>query len=326
MTPERRKQVMQTIIDGLVDGLSYTGAARSAGVTSRSLFGWIKLSQSDDPDYSVEMLGEVVPFATAVTTARRIMLHTARSEFERRSHLGHDEIVYFQGQVTWKLDPRAMAIDDPDTRELCGYRRDGLLEIDGALVANTAHREPPVAATLAMLSMGFPSEYIPKTKQEIQQTVISGGVIQPKAMTRPPVIPPAPERPQLEVLPDVDPDIAELLGEPEELPDEPDDLPEPSPLGVAVIDAAAIAAQPRPSRFIPPGFRSEFDKLVAKGVIRPDGSTATEPPVIRQPTSATPYASQSDPLIRPTENGRRPLSDAERALLGKLPNANTRKA
>lgn len=315
------EETMLAICDNLAAGLSYSGAALSAGIAPRTFWFWIKQSQSGDEQYTLDFLGERVPFHKAVNGARRILFHEMRARFERRSLLGHTEKVFFSGMPTWKPDPRCVGWTE-DEREAFGFRRDGLLEVDGQVIQNEVEHQPPVAAVLHALSVGFP-EYISKSKSDVTvQGAISVGVIRGEKMSGPPIVPPAPVPPQLEVLPD-DPDLAELLGEEDdapELPDLPDDEVELSPAGVEVVDRTAVAA-------IPAGYRDSFARLVERGAITPDGVTVgtTVAPVIR---AALPpeYQAVPDPLIRPTDGGRSPLSDSEKALLQRMPTSLNRKA
>jgi hypothetical protein len=311
------EDIMLAVIDGLSAGLSYSGAALGAGVKPRTLWYWIKQSQSGLEQYTLDFLGSRVPFHVAVNTARKILHHEARSRFEKRATLGHDEPVTFQGRQMYRENLLTVGWTE-DEREALGFERDGLLRNErGEVIPLTVHTEPPVAATLALLSMAFAQEYTPK--QRIETGPIATGVIQPKPMSGPPTIPPAPVMPELEILPvpgtegAMGPELSleEILGdEPEvELPDEPDDNVEPNPRGVLVADAAAIAAQPK---FIPPGFRSEWEKLVAKGAIKPDVVIAVPTPSEYQPTPA--------PILAP----RSKLSAAELSLLSRLPASTNR--
>jgi hypothetical protein len=308
--------------------MTYSDAARSVGVAPRTFWFWVKQSQSQADDaLIINFLGEPTPFHKAVNAARRMLFHEMRSRFEKRSLLGHDEPIFFSGMPTWRPDPRCVGWTE-DEREAFGFRRDGLLEIDGQVVQNVVHHEPPVAAVLRALEVAFAGEYIPNTKSTVTQT-INGmvGVQVAKPMSGPPAIPPAPVPPQLEVLSEPEPepdDLSDLLGdepepegdEPEPEGDEPeadmpDDEPELRPEAVENIERATA------TRAIPPGWRVELEKLAARNAPKPET-------VIRQ-SSPPEYAPEPSPLIRPTDGGRRPLSADEAALLSRLPGNLNRK-
>jgi hypothetical protein len=276
------------ICDNLMAGFSYRGAAKSAGISEKSFWNYMRRSRSGDEEMTLDFIGERVFFHEAVSDARRIMLHNVRSEFEKRSYLGHDEIVYFQGNVSWQVEPKCVGLDE-DTRELLGYRRDGLREVNGEVVPNVIHHMPPVAAALRVLEMAFPSEYVPQSKSAVTQTTTVNGLVGiafAKPVTGPPSIPPAPvPPPMLEVLPD--PSLAELLGE------------EPAP---AVAEPA------------------EFDSPDPAPIVAPTGP---EPVMIAEPTPPEYRPSGPNPLIQP-RNGR-PLSPLERDLLSRLPDKVDRK-
>ena len=270
------------ICDNIIAGMSYEGAARSAGITGRTFWNYIKQSQGgENKDMFLPFMGEdKVPFHLAVAGARRMLLHEVRSRFERRSLLGHDEVALFQGQVVWQLEPRSVGLDE-DTRELLGYRRDGLKEVDGQPVPVCIHHEPPVAAVLRVLEVGFPSEYVPQSKSNVTQTTTVNGVVGvafAKPRSGPPSIPPTPVPPlQLEVLPDLA--LAELLGEdPEEIAEPADEAEQETASAPAPIAEPVMIAEPAPVEYQPSG---------------------------------------PNPLIQP-RNGR-PLSALERDLLSRLP-------
>ena len=314
------EETMLAVIDGLSAGLSYSGAALGAGVRPRTLWYWIKQSQSGDEQYMLEFLGSRVPFHTAINTARKILHHEARSRFEKRATLGHEEAITFQGRQMYRENLLTVGWTE-DEREALGFERDGLLRNEkGEVIPLTSHVEPPVAATLALLSMAFAQEYTPK--QRIETGPIATGVIQPKPMTGPPAIPPAPIMPELEILAEPERSLEEILGEePEvELPDLPDDEPELSVSGVDVVDRAQVAALPRTS--VPPGFAAEFARLVERGAIRPDGATVgtVTAPVVIQTATPSEYQPTSAPILAP----RSKLSAAELSLLSRLPASTNR--
>ena len=98
----------------------------------------------------LDFLGSRVPFHTAINTARKILHHEARIDFEKRATLGHEERVTFQGRQMYRENLLTVGWTE-DEREALGFERDGLLRNEkGEVMPLTTHVEPPVAATLLM--------------------------------------------------------------------------------------------------------------------------------------------------------------------------------
>jgi hypothetical protein len=213
------EEILNALVDDFAAGLSYEAAARARKISVRTFWRYMKISKADDPDTLIDFLGERIQFCRAVVMARKMVHLEGRSRFESRSVLGHDEPIFFQGQPSWVEEERAVGLDE-DTRELLGYSRDGLKrDAAGNRIQHTLHHEPPVAAVLRLLEMSFPEEYRVTTNQQITNlNPPTQGATRGERPTAPPIIPPQPERPLLEVLPEPedDPELNEMLGaEPE---------------------------------------------------------------------------------------------------------------
>jgi hypothetical protein len=284
-SPEKFTEICNTIASGI---LAYSHACKINDVSYGQFWSWIKASQQGDEQFVFEYLGDEIPFHKAVNAARRIALHEMRGKFEQRNCLGWDEAVFFSGMPTWKPDARAVGLDE-DTRELLGYRRDGLLEINGQLVQNTIHHEPPVAAVLRTLEMAFPGEYRPTSTNIVQATVngtMGVGIVPRRSREDgPPQIPPPPPKPlaQLEVIPQSD----ELTI--------PETEPEPEP---DVTDTEPTVESP--DEFIPTTPPEAEVRIIA----------VPTPPEYAPPPSAPVLMTQA-------ERSGRPLSDLERDLLSR---------
>jgi hypothetical protein len=222
------------IIEARASGMTCVGAAMSCGVAARTFWWWLKLSKEGDPDFLVEYLGEEMQFVRAMTLAREIIYLRIRDEFERRSLLGHEEKIFFQGRPSWVEFEAAVGLDE-DTREMLGYPRDGLArDADGNRIQHTLHHMPPIQAQLRALEVAFP-EFTPG--QRVETTVTNRNPPAPKP-SGPPVIPPPPVPPAVLAAPIEDGEFADILG-PEPVAVEPrvesvvaENIPEP----VAVPD------------------------------------------------------------------------------------------
>jgi hypothetical protein len=265
-----------------------------------------------DPDDEDE---QPVWFHDACRDVVSASIEEIESAARQRARDGVYQISKFQGRSVIKIDPDLEALGFEGTE---AYMRGA----DGKVVYEQVWTPPSNELTLGVLAA-----YSRRYKKQQQggatvtvNTAYGGGVVTVGGENRPQIT----ALPQVQIV-DSEPaeftelSLDEILGPEPELPDEPDDsFPEPTPDGVGVIDRAAAAS-------IPAGMRAEWDKLVARGAIRPDGATigTTVAPVVIATVTPSEYSPEPNPLIRPT-NGK-PLSDAERALLSRLPGSLNRK-
>ena len=128
-SPEKLQEALDLIAKGVVQP---TKIAKAIGVPHRTYRSWMVRSNAGDEKFLVEVDGQVMQWAKAITQARRLAMFELRGMLEQYSIFGTEELSYKDGQVVWALDPGACALSEED-RELLGYRKDGLLEIDGAL-------------------------------------------------------------------------------------------------------------------------------------------------------------------------------------------------
>lgn len=215
-----------------------TAIAKVLGVTYRAYRGWMVRSNAGDEKFLIEVNGEVQQFAKAVSQAMKLAHFELRGLVLQEAIGGYLEEQTKDGQVVWKLDPVACALSEED-RELLGYRKDGLLEIDGALVAHTVRKKAPFAQQIRLLEAVFPDL---RPSQTITQNVSVNGAVgigfAPKTdyTQGPPAIPPPPPIPQLEVLdgiPDsdaVDDELISMLG--------------PEPVAAVNINIAPVISVP----------------------------------------------------------------------------------
>lgn len=213
----KAEEKLLEICDAFASGLSYNNSAKYCGVAPRTLFQWLKMSNAGDPSFIINYCDEQMQFARAMALARKMIHMEIRARLERRSMLGHDEPVFFQGVPTFKPDLRVVGWTE-DEREAFGFRRDGLLENEkGKVVQNTIHHEPPIAAQLRVLEMSFSEEYTPSSNVNVVNK--DTGVLRANPVTEKMAVPPKPIRPELsapvelEVLPDEPKEnIEDLLG------------------------------------------------------------------------------------------------------------------
>jgi hypothetical protein len=202
---EMADQAFELIARGVVQP---TKVAKAIGLHYKTLSGILLKSSRNDPKYLIQFHDEEMQFAKAWALSRKLAYLELRGMVEQQSIHGRDEIVHFNGNVVFAVDLAAAAIDDPDIREICGYRRDALLEVDKKLVPVTRHIDPPFAMQIRLLE----SQYRDLRPSSVSEVNINGNVAhgiqhlpRPDYSKGPPAIPPPPVRPtvpELVVLPD----------------------------------------------------------------------------------------------------------------------------
>ena len=203
LSPEILAEIISLAQRGIVQP---SKQARAVGITPDTLNNWLFKSNSGDPDFLMEFSGETMQFAKAYTLAKRFAMMELRGQVETECIFGTTELSYKDGQVVWAYDPKAAALPE-DLRELCGYRKDALLEINGELQPVIVRKQAPFGKQIRILEAAF-KDMRPSSVSEVQVSgqVAVGVAYTPKQSFSgpPPAIPPAPVPPQLEILGDVD--------------------------------------------------------------------------------------------------------------------------
>ncbi|SDI54629.1 MULTISPECIES: hypothetical protein [Bradyrhizobium] len=214
-----------------------TAIAKALGIVYRTYTLWMVRSNSGDPEFMVEYQGEQMQWAAAIKLATKLAALELRGMVLQESVFGVEEVQIFQGQVVWQLDPEACKWDE-DTREMLGFRRDGLLERDGKLVPVTIRKPAPWAQRQRILEANFadmrPSQTI-TNNVNLSGAVGVGFVPKPNYSAGPPPVPPPPPMPLLENVTDAevtDIDDDDFLG------------PEPAPAAAPINIILDVKAPP----------------------------------------------------------------------------------
>jgi hypothetical protein len=295
ITDEKMQEALALIAKGVTRP---TKIAKALGMTYRAYCKWMVRSNAGDPQFLIEYNGEEIQFAKAITLATRLALLELRGMATMETIFGVEEVQVFQGQVVWAMDAEACKYDE-DTREMLGFRRDGLLERDGKLVPFTVTKPAPWAQRQRLLEAAFADL---RPSQTINQNVnvngqVGVGFAKPVDYSRgPPPVPAPPPMPMIEA-PITDADFNEV--------DDLDDLlgPEPQPVAPISVNISVETVQPAPQ---------------TERVIR-DTPTAGETPPKQEGILASPRAYDATPA-RPA---RSPL---EQNLFDELEKARARKA
>jgi hypothetical protein len=105
-SPEKLQEALDLIAKGVVQP---TKIAKAIGVPYRTYRSWMVRSNAGDEKFLVEVDGQVMQWAKAITQARRLAMFELRGMLEQYSIFGTEELSYKDGQVVWALDPGACA-------------------------------------------------------------------------------------------------------------------------------------------------------------------------------------------------------------------------
>jgi hypothetical protein len=232
--------------------------ALAVGVSDDTIREWEYRSNAGDPAFIIPWLGREMQYAEALAIAQRFAYREMRARAERYVIHGRPRRTLAGGQFVIKLDRKALAITDPDIRELLGYHREAYdLDADGA-VQWVEEVETAPAGLVEIFLRTFPDlQTTTNTNLNVKGGLSLGVQVAPKVDYRrdAPPIPPPPPMPALEVLPDPaladGDDLADLLGPdpgPGDVTDtEPNEYEEPELEPAATLpDAEGTTGEPEP--------------------------------------------------------------------------------
>jgi len=264
------KQKLYAALNLIAKGIVQpTKVAKGIGMPYRTYRSWMVRSNQGDPAFLIEADdGSEIQWAAAIVQARRLAMLELRGMLEQYSIYGKEIETRFNGAPVWRTDPVAAALPE-DIREMCGYRKDALLEIDGALQPVMQHQDAPIQLQLRLLEATFKD----MRPQSVQEVNVSGGLavgigFAPKTdySQGPPMVPPPPPRPVIEgSFVEVD-DLEDLLGP------EPITATEPSTMKsnkVTEMDLAGGPMAPVPERVIRDTAKASETPPVQEGILAP---------------------------------------------------------
>ena len=116
------------VLDSLVHDPNVTHAAKAIGCQTMTLYRWLKLSRDGAPEFqNLEWQSETGSFHQFFEYAVRAQINLIE-QTAKTNALGFDEVVTFQGNVQYQIDPKLVGeSDDPDTLELLWGVRDKFL-------------------------------------------------------------------------------------------------------------------------------------------------------------------------------------------------------
>ena len=145
----------------------YTAACARCGISTKSLWRYIRASQSEDDAESYRFVWCDVEdwFHHHIKHAMRLSALMIEATARHHALNGFDEVQVFQGKVCWKEDPKLAGLSDDD---LGAARIRGPLRArcDGALIPLTVRRKPSDQLVLKMLAAHFPRTYGDKVEHQ----------------------------------------------------------------------------------------------------------------------------------------------------------------
>jgi len=158
---------LRDLLDALAINPVYTTAAARCGVSTKSLWRWLRASQYEDDPASFKFVWSDVEdwFHNHLKYAMKMSALAIEATARHHALHGFDEVQVFQGKVCWKEDPKLAGLDDK-TLETLGYPHRYERNPDGSLIPLTVRRKPSDQLVLKMLAAHFPRTYGDKLEHQ----------------------------------------------------------------------------------------------------------------------------------------------------------------
>jgi hypothetical protein len=158
---------LRDVLDALAINPVYTTAAARCGVSTKSLWRWLRASQREDDPASFKLVWCDVEdwFHGHVRHAMRMSALMIEATARHHALNGFDEVQVFQGKLCWKEDPKLAGLDD-ETLAMLGYQDRYARNSDGSLIPLTVRRKPSDQLVLKMLAAHFPRTYGDKVEHQ----------------------------------------------------------------------------------------------------------------------------------------------------------------
>jgi hypothetical protein len=170
---KRSHDLLRDLLDELCVTPIYTAACARRGISTKSLWRYVRSSQREDDPESYRLVWCDVEdwFHNHLRQAMRMSALMIEATARQHALDGFDEAVIFQGKVCWKEDPRLAGLSDDELARL-GHPDRYARNPDGSLIPLTVRRKPSDQLVLKMLSAHFPHTYGDKVAH--QQSGIIG--------------------------------------------------------------------------------------------------------------------------------------------------------
>ena len=164
---KRNHALLCDVLDELCATPIYTAACARCGISTKSLWRYIRASQSeDDPESYCFVWCDVEDwFHNHLKHAMRLSALMIEATARHHALNGFDEVQVFQGKISWKEDPKLAGLSDDDLA-LLGYADRYERDAYGALIPLTVRRKPSDQLVLKMLAAHFPRTYGDKVEHQ----------------------------------------------------------------------------------------------------------------------------------------------------------------
>ncbi len=164
---KRTHDLLRELLDELTVSPIYTAACARCGISTKSLWRYVRASQrEDDPEHYCLIWCDAQDwFHNHIKHAMRMSALMIEATARHHALNGYDEIQVFQGKVCWKEDPRLAGLDD-EALAMLGYADRYEHNPDGSLTPLTVRRKPSDQLVLKMLAAHFPNTYGDKVQHQ----------------------------------------------------------------------------------------------------------------------------------------------------------------
>ena len=164
---KRNHDLLRDLIDELTVTPIYTAACARCGISTKTLWRYIRASQrEDDPESYCLVWCDVEDWLhNHIKQAMRLSALMIEATARHHALNGFDEVQVFQGRICWKEDPRLAGLSDDDLA-LLGYSDRYERDAVGALIPLTVRRKPSDQLVMKMLSAHFPNTYGDKVQHQ----------------------------------------------------------------------------------------------------------------------------------------------------------------
>src|ERR1035437_4642429 len=160
------------VLDSMVANPKLSVAARKIGVTTMTIYRWLKLSREGKDFQKINWCGEVGSFHQFYEYAQHAQINDIE-QTAKKNATGFDEVVTHDGAIQYQIDPNLIGMDDEMLADF-GYP-DRYLRIDGKVQPLTVKRKASDALVLRMLSAHKPERYAERSTLNVNMKV--GGVL-----------------------------------------------------------------------------------------------------------------------------------------------------
>jgi hypothetical protein len=164
---KRSHDLLRDLLDELCVTPIYTAACSRCGISTKTLWRYIRASQREhDPVRYRFVWSEVEDwFHNHLKHAMRMSALMIEAAARHHALHGFDEVQVFQGKMCWKEDAKLAGLSDADLARLGRadrYERNP----DGSLIPLTVRRKPSDQLVLKMLAAHFPRTYGEKVEHQ----------------------------------------------------------------------------------------------------------------------------------------------------------------